>query len=186
LILDSSAADPDFIVASEFPCVHPIGERTRATMKTLLKVWPDNIEVFRIGKWRADHLDQQMLKTMRKIADKQSSTIEDVMNRALLDFVNQCAAEGKLKTKVIPFPTKRRRYSNSSSGSRQSDHSLPPRGSSQNGGIMPTRSIVNSNVLALLQESRALHESLCFNTEKLAALIRASKRRRRQLCQALA
>ena len=43
---------------------------------------------------------------------------------------------------------------------------------------MPEASIEKPNVLTLLEKSRQLHHSLCFNTKKLAVLIRWSQRSR--------
>ena len=154
-------------------------------MKTRPKQWPDNIEVFRIGRWRVDHLDQEMMRTIRKIADKRGSTIEGVIERAILDFVEQCIADSELATKVIPFPIKRRPNSNTSSGYCQAADFLPSH-AIKGGGPMPKTSIEKGNVFPLLEESRQLHESLCLNTKKLAALIRCSERRRRQLRRAVA
>jgi len=155
-------------------------------MKTTAKQWPDKIEAFRIGGWRVDHLDQQMMRTMRKIADKRGSTIEGVIERAILDFVEQCIADSELAMKIIPFPIKRRPNPNTSSGYRQAADFLPPHAVVGGGQKMPKASIEKPNVFALLEESRQLHESLCLNTKKLAALIRCSERRRRQLRRAVA
>jgi hypothetical protein len=81
--------------------------KTPHSMKTLPEQWPNKIVIFRIGKWRTDHLDQEMMRTMREIADKRGSTIEEVMDRALLDFVERRIADSELTTKIIPFPIKR-------------------------------------------------------------------------------
>jgi hypothetical protein len=95
-------------------------------MKTLPKQWPDKIVVFRIGKWRTDHFDQEMMRTMRKIADKRGLTIEEVMDRTLLDFVERRLADSELATKIIPFPINRL-TPNTSSGNRQAaDFRHPP------------------------------------------------------------
>ena len=139
-------------------------------MKTFPKPWPDNIEVFRIGKWRVDHLNQEMMTTMRKIADKRGSTIEEVMDCMLLDFIDRCAAESELETKVIPFPIKRGPNPNSSSDYREQHDFLPP-GEVRGDRAIPKGSTGKSNVLALIEESRKLRDSLCFKTEKLANLI---------------
>ena len=87
-------------------------------MKTLPKQWPNKVVVFRIGRWRTDHLDQEMMRTMRKIADRRGSTIEEVMDRALLNFIERRLADVELATKIIPFPIKRL-PPNTSSGNRQ-------------------------------------------------------------------
>jgi len=165
---------------------HAIVPRTTARMKTVSKQWPDKVEVFRIGRWRVDHLDQEMMRTMRQIADKRGSTIEEVMDRALVDFVEDCVADSELITKVIPFPIKRRPAPNTLSHCRQVGDLLPPHPIEEGAQTMPKALIDKPNVFALLEESRQLHESLCFNTQKLAALIRCSRRRRRQLRRAVA
>jgi hypothetical protein len=95
-------------------------------MKTLPKQWPDKIVVFRIGKWRTDHLDQEMMRTMRKIADRRGFTIEEVMDRTLLDFVERRVADSELTTKIIPFPIKRLPNPNTSNGNRQAANFLHP------------------------------------------------------------
>jgi hypothetical protein len=51
---------------------------------------------------------------------------------------------------------------------------------------MPKASIEKASVCALLEESKGLDESLCFNKQRLAALIRCNQRRRRQLRRAVA
>jgi hypothetical protein len=100
-------------------------QRTPPGTKTLPKQWPDKIEAFRVGRWRVDHLDQEMMRTIRKIADKRGSTIEEVMDQALLDFVQRCVADSELSGKIIPFPIKRRPNPNSSSGYRQTADFVP-------------------------------------------------------------
>lgn len=88
-------------------------------VKTLSGQRPDKIEVFRIGRWRMDHLDQEMMRTMRKIADKRGATIEEVMDRALVDFIARCVADSELATKIIQFPIKRPPKAKYFSGNRQ-------------------------------------------------------------------
>ena len=155
-------------------------------MRTIREQWPDNVEVFRIGRWRADHFDQEMMRTMRKIADNRGSTIEEVMDRALVDFGKRCVADSKLETKVIPFPIKRRRSPNSSSGYRHWTHVMPPHKLTGGDESIPKGSLWKANVFVLLGQSRALRESLCFNAEKLAALISDSQRSRLELRRAVA
>ena len=159
---------------------------TRAGMKTLSKIWPENVEVFRVGRWRVDHFDQEMMRTMRNIADKRGSTIEEVMDRALLDFAQRCVADSKPETKIIPFPIKRPASLDSSSGYRHWPHVVPRHKLTRGDERISKGSIWKANVFALLGQSRALHESLCFNAEKLAALIRENQCRRQQLRQAVA
>lgn len=108
-------------------------------MKTLPKQWPDNIKVFRIGRWRIDHFDQEMMRTMRKLADERGATIEEVMDRTLLDFVERCLADNELPTKVIRFPIKRLPNINTSSGNRQTANCLPPPHAIKGGGRMMSK-----------------------------------------------
>jgi hypothetical protein len=69
-------------------------------MKTPKKRWPDNVEQFRIADLPVGALDQPMMRLMRKIADINGWTVEEVM----MAFVERCEAERKLKAKIIPFP----------------------------------------------------------------------------------
>jgi hypothetical protein len=109
-------------------------------MKTLPKQWPDKVVVFRIGRWRTDHFDQEMMREMRKIADKRGSTIEEVMDRALVDFVERRVADSELATKIIPFPIKRL-PPDTSSGTRQAaDFPHPPHAIKGGGQTMPKAS----------------------------------------------
>ena len=125
-------------------------ERTTGSVKTLPRKWPDNIEAFRIGRWRVDHLDQEMMRKMREIADERRSTVEEVMDRALFDFIERCVADRELETKVIPFPTKRgpnpSKFKCLSLGKRFSDSSRSYRGRSHDG---TKRSTGKPNVLRL-------------------------------------
>ena len=45
-----------------------------------------------------------MMRAIRKIADERDWTIEEVMDRALVEFVERRHAEAKLETKIITFP----------------------------------------------------------------------------------
>ena len=145
-------------------------------MKTLPEQLPDNIALFRIGKWRVDHLDQEMMRKLRQIANKLGSTIQEVMDRAILNFGEHCIAESELQMKIIPFPVQSRPNLDSSSGYSQAGASL--RSHEIAGGGQTT-------IFGLLEESRQLHESLSFNTAKLKALIRGSQHRRQQLRRVL-
>ena len=64
------------------------------------KRWPDNVEQFRIADLPVGALDQPMMRLMRKIADINGWTVEEVM----MAFVERCEAERKFKAKIIPFP----------------------------------------------------------------------------------
>ena len=171
---------------TEFSCIPHTNQFTTAGMKTLPKIWPENVEVFRIGRWRVDHLDQQMMRRMRNIADKRGSTVEQVMDQALLDFVQRCVADSELETKVIPFRIKGRPRPNSSTRCRHSAHVRPLHEVKGGDQRIARGSIWKANLFAVLEQSRTLHDLLCSNTEKLRVLIRDSQRRRRQLRRAVA
>jgi hypothetical protein len=123
-------------------------------MNVVPKQSANKIEAFRIGRWRVDHLDQEMLIRMRHIADARGSTIEEVMDRALLDFVEACVADSELATKVIPFPTKRLPNRNTS-GHPCAWANFPPTHAMQGSGHTKVKlATVKPSVFALLQDSR--------------------------------
>jgi hypothetical protein len=150
-------------------------------MKTPPKELPDNIEVFRIGKWRVDHFDQKLMKTMRKIADERGSTIEQVMDGALVEFVERCEVNAELATKVISFPMKRRPKPNTSGTYRSVNRACAAHAFQRCGQTMPKASTLQRDIFSLLEESKRLHESLRLSAQKLTALIRSSQKRRREL-----
>src|SRR5437762_1493923 len=78
-------------------------------MTTPPKRWPDNVEQFRIADLPVGALDQPMMRLMRKIADKEDSTVEEVM----VALIERCEAERKLEAKIIPFPKIRSRVTKS-------------------------------------------------------------------------
>jgi hypothetical protein len=69
-------------------------------MTTPPKQWPDNVEQFRIADLPVGGLDQSMMRLMRKLADQQDWTVEEVM----VALVVRCEAERELEEKIIPFP----------------------------------------------------------------------------------
>jgi len=66
--------------------------------------WPKNVAPFTIGGWPVDALSQGMIKLLRKIADQDGWTIEEVMTAAMEEFVIGRKAEKELETKIIRFP----------------------------------------------------------------------------------
>ena len=66
--------------------------------------WPKNVAPFTIGGWPVDALSQGMMKLLRKIADQDGWTIEEVMTAAMEEFVIGRKAEKELETKIIRFP----------------------------------------------------------------------------------
>jgi hypothetical protein len=72
-------------------------------MKTPRRRWPDNVEQFRIADLPVGALDQPMMRLIRKIADRNGWTVEEVM----VAMIERCVAERKLKAKIIPFPKTR-------------------------------------------------------------------------------
>jgi hypothetical protein len=73
-------------------------------MKSSQKRWPENVEQLRIADLPMGALDQPMMRLMRKLADQNGVTVEDVM----LALIERCEAEKKLQAKIIPFPKTRR------------------------------------------------------------------------------
>jgi hypothetical protein len=69
-----------------------------------LKRWPDNVEVFHIGRWPVHRLNQEIMRAIRTIADKRGWTFEGTINEAMREFVERCEAERELETKLIQFP----------------------------------------------------------------------------------
>src|SRR5262245_24927711 len=73
-------------------------------MQTLPRRLPKNVEQFRIAGYAVDGLDQEMLADLRRLADQTGETVEDHINRAVVEFVQRCQAEAELETKIIQFP----------------------------------------------------------------------------------
>ena len=65
---------------------------------------PENVAPFTIGGWPVDALSQGTMRLLRKIADQDGWTIEEVMTAAMEEFVARRKAEEELETKIICFP----------------------------------------------------------------------------------
>jgi hypothetical protein len=65
---------------------------------------PENVAPFTIGGWPVDALSQGTMRLLRKIADQDGWTIEEVMTVTMEEFVATRKAEKELETKVICFP----------------------------------------------------------------------------------
>jgi hypothetical protein len=65
---------------------------------------PKTVAPFTIGGWPVDALSQGTMRLLRKIADQDGWTIEEVMTAAMEEFVARRKAEKELETKVIKFP----------------------------------------------------------------------------------
>jgi hypothetical protein len=66
--------------------------------------WPKNVSPFTIGGWPVDALSLGTMRLLRKIADQDGSTIEQVVAAAMEKFVVARKAEKELETKIIRFP----------------------------------------------------------------------------------
>jgi len=66
--------------------------------------WPKNVAPFTIGGWPVDALSPGTMRLLRKIADQDGWTIEEVMTAAMEEFVLGRKAEKELETKIIGFP----------------------------------------------------------------------------------
>jgi hypothetical protein len=73
-------------------------------MNTPPKQWPDNVTQFRIAGLAMGAFDQEIMVSLRQLADRTGETVEEHINRAVAQFVKRCEADGELATKVIPFP----------------------------------------------------------------------------------
>ena len=65
--------------------------------------WPKNVAPFTIGGRPVEALSPGTMRLLRRIADQNGSTIEEVMAAAMEEFVVGRKAE-KLETKIIRFP----------------------------------------------------------------------------------
>jgi hypothetical protein len=77
-------------------------ERKTVGMKSVTKL-PKNVAPFTIGGWPVDALSQGMIRLLRKIAQEDGWTIEEVITAAMQEFVVTRKAEEELKTKIILF-----------------------------------------------------------------------------------
>ena len=73
-------------------------------MNTPPQQWPDNVEQFRIAGLAMSAFDQEIMVSLRELADRTGESVEEHINRAIIQFVKHCEAEGELTTKIIPFP----------------------------------------------------------------------------------
>src|SRR2546423_12501119 len=73
-------------------------------MNTPPQQWPDNVEQFRIAGLAMSAFDQEIMVSLRELADRTGESVEEHITRAIIQFVKHCEAEGELPTKVIPFP----------------------------------------------------------------------------------
>ena len=81
---------------------HVRKERKTDAMKSVPKL-PKNVARFTIGGWPVDALSQGTIKLLRKIADEDGWTFEEVITAAMEEFVATRRAERELKTKIIQF-----------------------------------------------------------------------------------
>jgi len=65
---------------------------------------PKNVAPFTIGGWPMDALSPGTMRLLRKIADQDGWTIEEVMTAAMEEFVARRKAEKELETKITCFP----------------------------------------------------------------------------------
>ena len=65
---------------------------------------PKNVAPFTIGGWPVDALSQGTMRLLKKIADHDCRTIEEIMAAAMGEFVLARRAEKELETKIIRFP----------------------------------------------------------------------------------
>ena len=73
-------------------------------MNTPPQLWPDNVEQFRIAGLAMSAFDQEIMVSLRELADRTGESVEEHISRAIIEFVKHCETEGELPTKVIPFP----------------------------------------------------------------------------------
>jgi hypothetical protein len=49
-------------------------------------------------------LDQRMMRNLRNLADRTGCTVDDLIRKAILQFVAKAEAESDLENKIISFP----------------------------------------------------------------------------------
>jgi hypothetical protein len=64
----------------------------------------ENVAPFTIGGWPVDALSQGTMRLLRKIADQDGWTIEEVMTMAAEYYAARRQTERELETKIIEFP----------------------------------------------------------------------------------
>jgi len=80
------------------------GEERKTDGVKWIRESPKNVAPFTIGGWPVDALSQGTMRLLRKIADQDGWTIEEVMTAAMEEFVARRKAEKELETKIICFP----------------------------------------------------------------------------------
>jgi hypothetical protein len=63
-----------------------------------------NVAPFTIDGWPVDTLSQGTMRLLRKIADQDGRTVEELMTTAMKEFVVRRKAEKELESKIIRFP----------------------------------------------------------------------------------
>lgn len=66
--------------------------------------WPQNLAPFTIGGWPVHTLSQGTMRLLRKIADQDGSTIEEIITAAMEEFLVGREAEKEFETKIVRFP----------------------------------------------------------------------------------
>jgi hypothetical protein len=72
-------------------------------MKSLPGMLPQNVILYRLAGLPVNGLDQEMLRSLRRVANLKRWTIEDVMCDTLEECLAKCEAEAELETKIIRF-----------------------------------------------------------------------------------
>jgi hypothetical protein len=71
-----------------------------------MKTLPQNIVPFVVrGLPPLNKLDQNMMRKLRKLANRTGWTVEDLIHEGVLEFVAKHRAKKELETKIIRFPT---------------------------------------------------------------------------------
>jgi len=83
--------------------LRPCGKKRKTDGVKSIPKWPKSVAPFIIGGWPVDALSQGTMRLLRKIADQDGWTIEEVMTAAMEEFVARRKAEKELETKIICF-----------------------------------------------------------------------------------
>jgi hypothetical protein len=65
---------------------------------------PKNVAPFTMAGWPVDALSQGTMRLLRKIADQDGRTIEEIITHVVEEFVVRRKAGNELETKIIRFP----------------------------------------------------------------------------------
>ena len=65
-----------------------------------MKKIPKKVIAFRIGDWPVNQFDQEMLRSVSRIADARGWTIEEAITHTVRAFVAEC----ELEEKIVRFP----------------------------------------------------------------------------------